>query len=177
MAILNGQDVRASETRSGAGWQDEAVIQETGMCSWGAGNWPDLYHQDSGEWLNGLMLIKWTGHPHSTADLVNHFHDLQAIRTAGNIAYTAHLERSVEMLAEAINQSYKAQLHEGMEPLPPRIPYPLARKYLGSGHGGYALYLFESKHERDAWECLQGSATIPIEPWYHPGGLTDVQPK
>jgi hypothetical protein len=171
-AILNNQPVRSQESAMGAGWQDEAVIRATGMCSWAAGPEPTLLFQDEGKWLSGLMLLEWTGQPHSTAGLVNHFHDLQMIRHAGDVAHCAHQLQSIETLAEAIDLSYCAQVREGMEPLVPRLG-ALARKYLGSGHGGYALYLYASPEERnkatgERSPYLSSRRPIPIEPYYRP---------
>jgi hypothetical protein len=168
-AILNGQDVRKQESAYGAGWQDEAVIQATGMCSWKAGPEPELLYQDSGEWLAGLMLIKWTTSSHDTKSLVSHFHDLQMIQEAGDLAYFAHQDKNLEALAQAIDLSYCAQIREGMKPL--WREKSIARKYLGSGHGGYALYLYDSKTTRDQRAAkLVGRPgySVVIEPYYNP---------
>jgi len=68
------------------------------------------------------------------------------------------MEQSVSMLAEAIAMSYQVQLGEKMKPLPD-IPASIASKYCGGGHGGYALYLFESAQDR------QASGLLEIEPY------------
>jgi hypothetical protein len=171
-AILNNQPVRQQESAMGAGWQDEAVIHTTGMCSWTAGPEPSLLYRDSGEWLSGLMLLEWTGQEHDTSHLVNHFHDLQLIRHAGEVAHLAHRHQNIETLADAIDLSYCAQIREEMKPLVPRLG-ALARKYLGSGHGGYALYLYASPEERnkaigDLSPYFSNRRLIPIEPYCRP---------
>jgi hypothetical protein len=43
----------------------------------------------------------------------------------------------------------QVQLGEGMSPLPDHGQ--LAQKYLGGGFGGYALYMFASQQQRDAF--------------------------
>ena len=53
------------------------------------------------------------------------------------------------------------QLNEGMKELP--TFNEIAHKYLGSGHGGYALYLFEDENERSNF-LLQENAML-IEPY------------
>jgi hypothetical protein len=169
-SILHGHDVRKQESAMGAGWQDEAVIHATGMCSWAAGPEPKLLHRDSGEWLAGLMLIEWTQKSHETASLVNHFHDLQVIRDAGELAYIAHQGQNLELLADAIDLNYCAQLREGIKPL--SRERAMARKYLGSGHGGYALYLYSSRANRnrraEALTTDHPSRSFRIEPYCNP---------
>lgn len=45
-------------------------------------------------------------------------------------------------------QYHSVQLQEGMAPLL-ALGKELAKKYLGGGFGGYALYLFASREDRD----------------------------
>ena len=61
-------------------------------------------------------------------------------------------------LFNAINISYEAQLAEGMETLP-TIDTSVAKKYCGGGWGGYALYCFTTKEDRD------NAPVIKIEPY------------
>ena len=58
------------------------------------------------------------------------------------------LERNINTLAAGVALYYSVQLDEGMQPLPD-IPNALAKKYLGGGYGGYALYLFPCRDDRD----------------------------
>ena len=60
-ALLNGHDGVASELDLGVGWQDPAVIRETGLCVWRSGPRPRLLLKTSGDMLVGRMGILWTG--------------------------------------------------------------------------------------------------------------------
>jgi galactokinase/mevalonate kinase-like predicted kinase len=57
-----------------------------------------------------------------------------------------------------VNTSYKVQANEGMQPLP-EVTGSIASKYLGGGHGGYALYLFDNEKARNV------SNLIRVEPY------------
>jgi hypothetical protein len=67
-------------------------------------------------------------------------------------------------LAAAVEMSYQAQLGEGMGPLAD-ADGALARKYCGGGWGGYALYLFASQTQRDAFVARTGADALAIEPY------------
>jgi hypothetical protein len=72
-------------------------------------------------------------------------------------------DQDLRGLCGAINMSYEAQLKEGMLKLP-EIKKSLAKKYLGGGHGGYALYVFSNRKERDlVLKKIKG--TMKIEPY------------
>jgi len=157
-ALLNGRDGVKSELDLGVGWQDPAVIKETGLCVWKSGESPRLEFKRDGSFLNGLMGLLWTGVPHDTPGSVDLARDYDLIVKAGKFAKKAVMEQSVSMLAEAIAMSYQVQLGEKMKPLPD-IPASIASKYCGGGHGGYALYLFESAQDR------QASGLLEIEPY------------
>ena len=61
-AILEGRDGVVSEVEAlGVGWQDPAVVEETGVCVWESGERPELRFKSGGGWLKGLMGIWWTG--------------------------------------------------------------------------------------------------------------------
>jgi len=60
-AILNGKDAVASELGNDVGWQDPAVIQETGLCVWKSGNRPVLEFKSNPSFLRNKMVIYWTG--------------------------------------------------------------------------------------------------------------------
>ena len=73
------------------------------------------------------------------------------------------LNADVAQLAEGVKLYHAAQLDEGMEPLP-EAETALAKKYCGGGFGGYALYLFGTPADRDAWVATDKNRRA-IEPW------------
>ncbi len=62
-ALLRGDDGVSSELNLGVGWQDPAVIAETGLCVWKSGRHPCLEFKRDGEMLRGRMAICWTETP------------------------------------------------------------------------------------------------------------------
>ena len=74
--------------------------------------------------------------------------DYVRIAQSSLIARTGALEHNIHTLAAGVALYYSVQLDEGMIPLPD-IPNALAKKYLGGGYGGYALYLFSCRDDRD----------------------------
>jgi hypothetical protein len=76
-----------------------------------------------------------------------------------------HSRDALDTIAHVINRSYAAQIKEGMEPLYDDLQFR-ARKYCGSGWGGYALYMFWTQFERDEF-CNKGKG-IAIEPHMRP---------
>jgi len=161
-AMLRGDDGVRSELNLGVGWQDPAVISETGLCVWRSGEKPHLEFKRDGEILRGRMALLWTGLPHDTPAAANIWHDFDTIRLAGSIARCAVYDENIEGLAEAVKTTYKAQLNEGMECLQ-NIDQALAWKYCGGGWGGYALYLFSTQDDRDRWAASHDS--VMIEPY------------
>lgn len=159
-AVLNGKDSVQSELDLGVGWQDPAVIRETGVCVWKSGERPRLDLKRDGSFLNGRMGLLWTGKQHDTPGTVGFDRDYDLIERAGAVAREAVIAESVLKMAEAVMMSYSAQLGEGMKELP-EILGSVARKYCGGGHGGYALYLFPSRDARDATPGL-----VVVEPYY-----------
>lgn len=157
-AILEVRGGVRSELAAGVGWQDPAVIEETGLCVWRSGAGPVLDLKTNPDLLAGRMLIHWTGRSHHTPGLVGRWRDYDAIVEAGKLAKRAVERRDLGLLAEAVRWSYEAQLGEGMEPLPKMGE--LAAKYLGGGHGGYALYLFRDRGTAAALE-----STRVVEPY------------
>jgi len=145
-AILEDRNACHTELDAGVGWQDPAVILETGLCVWRSGPGPILDTKLNPDWLCGRMSIYWTGRSHNTLKLADLPRDYRAIEGAGYVAKRAVDERDVNLLAKAIEATYQVQRDEGMESLP--TFGEIARKYLGSGHGGYALYLFASPEGR-----------------------------
>lgn len=160
-AMLCGNDGVRSELNLGVGWQDPAVIAETGLCVWKSGNEPHLEFKRDGEMLRGKMALLWTGSHHDTPAAANIWHDFDAIRLAGNMARVAVYDESIDGLAAAVQQTYRAQLNEGMQCLPNADA--LAWRYCGGGWGGYALYLFANEDDRNKWAIVNDS--VIIEPY------------
>lgn len=149
-ALLNGRDGVRAEMDLGVGWQDPAVINETGLCVWRSGVRPALELKTDGSMLAGRMALSWTGSQHDTPGVVDRPRDFDAVERAGSRARDAVWARDLVGLAEAVRITYEMQVGEGMQPLAD-APGMLACKYAGGGYGGYAAYLFESIAARDAF--------------------------
>jgi cytidyltransferase-like protein len=176
-ALLNGRDGVTSELDLGVGWQDPAIISETGLCVWRSGQRPELELKHNGGFLRGRLALYWTGVPHHTPDLAKLPRDYEAIARAAATARDAVWKSDLALLADAVRQSYgHVQRKEGMAPLPgdpaatgparealPDGVKPLAWKYCGGGFGGYAVYLFSDQAQRDA-ACARPNFR-PIEPY------------
>ena len=162
-AILNGHDGVKSELDLGVGWQDPAIINETGLCVWRSGERPILHLKTNNDFLIGRMAIHYTGYDHDTPGNVDKLRDYALIKKAGDVACQGATTRSLPQLAEAVQISYQMQLKEGMTPLPP-LEGAIAHKYSGGGHGGYALYLFTSNEARNS-AVKQSPETIAVEPY------------
>ena len=146
-AILNGKDGVESELDLGVGWQDPAIIRETGLCVWNSGIKPELHLKRNGDMLKGLMAIYYCEDDHDTPSIVDKNRNYDLIFNAGKVAHEAVIHEDLDKLAKAIQMSYNVQLSEGMSPLLD-IENCLAYKYCGGGWGGYALYLFSSNLDR-----------------------------
>ena len=170
-ALLNGQDGIESELDLGVGWQDPAVIFETGICVWRSGALPILDFKRNPDLLSGKMAILWTGKPHDTPGVVDNQRDFDKIEVSGKLAREGVLAESVEGIAEGTNVFHEVQLSEGMDELPV-AGGELARKYCGGGWGGYAMYLFASQAERDAFVAASDGRLV-IEPYL--AGLTNIR--
>jgi len=162
-ALLNGRDGVESEIDLGVGWQDPAVIRETGLCVWRSGHKPLLDFKQNGDFLAGHMAIYWTGSPHDTPGVVNTTRDYDRIVESGRLAREGAFHADLHRLSAGIDLYHATQLDEGMDSLPD-IPGSIARKYCGGGHGGYALYLFNSAACRDTAIATTPSLR-PIEPF------------
>lgn len=160
-AIYQGKPGVESELSAGVGWQDPAVLLETGLCCWQSGPRPKLAVKRSGEILRGRMLLLDTGGSHATPDLVERPRFYALIVKAGGIAERGVALNDFSSLVKAVNWSYRAQLEEGMNSVP-ALAGAVARKYCGAGHGGYALYLFGEQAERDQH---LGEGRIAVEPY------------
>lgn len=165
-ALLNGKDGIGSELDLGVGWQDPAVIAETGLCVWRSGPRPVLEVKTNGEFLSGRMALLWTGSPHDTPGMADGARNYDAIEHAGATARNAVWQGDLVGLAAAVRESYAVQRAEGMEALPGeagQLPGALAWKYCGGGFGGYAVYLFAEKAARDA-ACARANFRA-VEPY------------
>lgn len=148
-ALLNGRDGVESEVDLGVGWQDPAVIRETGLCVWRSGQSPVLDFKHNGDFLCGRMAIYWTGSQHDTPGVANFPRDYARIAESARIAREGVLKADIQQLAAGVALYHATQLDEGMAPLP-KLAGALAHKYCGGGHGGYALYLFNDSVNREA---------------------------
>jgi cytidyltransferase-like protein len=161
-AMLQGDDGVRSELDLGVGWQDPAIVHETGLCVWRSGPRPELDFKRNGEMLAGRMALWWTGQSHDTPAFADNRRNYDKIAQAGRMAREAVLTESLERLALAVSMSSEAQRDEGMEELPD-VTGALCRKYCGGGWGGYALYLFPDRERRDAFASRE--STLAVEPY------------
>jgi len=162
-ALINGKDGFDSELALGVGWQDPAVIRETGLCVWRSGPQPVLDFKHNGDFLAGRLAIYWTGTGHDTPGAADLPRDFDMIAESARIAREGVLREDCGLLAKGVALFYQAQLGENMRPLPD-IAGSLACKYCGGGHGGYALYLFPDAETRAA--ALHAHAQLrPVEPF------------
>ena len=163
--ILNCRDCAAEESAMGVGWQDEAVIRETGLCVWKSGPKPELYWKaseaDMQAMLGGRLALLWTGKHHKTAEIVERSRDMEPIEGAGDTAKDAILNVDFAGVMTAMEQTYYCQIEEGMDLLP-AIPCA-ARKYCGAGYGGYAVYFFPAEEARR--DAVDRHGLIPVEPY------------
>lgn len=174
-SVLNGWDPVASELGLGVGWQDPAVIAETGACVWKSGPKPVLDFKNTGEFLRRLMAVYDTRIKHNTPGLCGAIQrPFAKIAKAARVARLGIQEQDINVLAIAVNMSYKLQRAEGQAQLP-EIGDCLAHKYCGGGHGGYALYLYETPEAREA--ALDACEDLyPIEPYCRTFGKDEPVP-
>ena len=155
------------------GWQDPVVIEETGLCSWRA--FPKskiketsfLEHKVNPRFLEGKMALIYTGKKKPQTDSINFERDLELMAQAGCIGNEGVRQMSIPILQLAIDTHYRAQLDEGMKPLP--FFKNSKRKYCGSGHGGYAVYLFNEESDREKFLDEYKDA-FPVEPYIRKQG-------
>jgi len=162
-AILQGLDPFASEDAMGVGWQDPAVILETGLCVWRSGPRPVLEQKRNPDFLDGLLALHWTGQTHDTPSNADRPRNYEWIEEAGHEAAVGVSQRSYRRILNSVRMSYWAQRHEFMAELPPSHE-ALAWKYCGGGWGGYAVYLYPTRELRDA------SGLIRVEPYMRQPG-------
>ena len=111
--------------------------------------------------LNHKMALLWTNKDHYTPGHVDRARDYNKVEIAGKIAFDGVAKKDIKKICKSIDASYKIQLSEGMQKLPKFGE--MAKKYSGGGHGGYALYVFDSKKNRDKF--LKNPNTVDIEPY------------
>ncbi|MEP4077650.1 adenylyltransferase/cytidyltransferase family protein [Haloferula sp.] len=162
-ALLNGKDGVDSELDLGVGWQDPAVIRETGLCVWRSGPKPILDFKHNGDILKGRLAILWTGSDHDTPATVDFPRDYDRIVESSKVARAGVLGLDVGALGDGVNLYHQVQLDEGMEALPD-LEGAIARKYCGGGYGGYALYIFSDEAARDT-AVSSNDLLLPIEPF------------
>ncbi len=173
-SVLNGWDPVNSELGLGVGWQDPAVIAETGACVWCSGPKPVLDFKNTGEFLNGRMAVYDTRIKHDTPGLAGLKRNFEKIAKAARVARLGVQEKDINVLAVGVQLSYQLQLEEGMAPLP-AVGDCLAHKYCGGGHGGYALYLYETPEARAA-ALAECEYLYPIEPYCRTFGKDEQVP-
>lgn len=173
-SVLNGWDPVNSELGLGVGWQDPAVIAETGACVWCSGPKPVLDFKNTGEFLNGRMAVYDTRIKHDTPGLAGLKRNFEKIAKAARVARLGVQEKDINVLAVGVQLSYQLQLEEGMAPLP-AVGDCLAHKYCGGGHGGYALYLYETPEARVA-ALAECEYLYPIEPYCRTFGKDEQVP-
>lgn len=173
-SVLNGWDPVNSELGLGVGWQDPAVIAETGACVWCSGPRPVLDFKNTGEFLAGRMAVYDTRIKHDTPGLAALERNFEKIAKAARVARLGVQEKDINVLAVSVQLSYQLQLEEGMLPLP-EVGDCLAHKYCGGGHGGYALYLYETPEARAA-ALADCEYLYPIEPYCRTFGKDEQVP-
>jgi cytidyltransferase-like protein len=162
-SILCGKNAIESELDIGVGWQDPAVIQETGLCVWESGKAPVLKCKYNPSFLNKKMALFWTGSSHNTPSLVDHKRDYNMIANNSEDAMYNLMMNKINYFYNNINNSYKIQLDEGMKKLP-NFDGTICKKYCGGGWGGYAVYIFENTEFRDSL-VNSNSDCLSIEPY------------
>ena len=158
----------------GVGWQDPAVIVETGLCVWRSDSRPLLDVRIHPSWLGleATMALLWTGRRKNHAAIGRQSRDLDLIQNAGRIAREAVLRHNRPLLYDAVDLSYHAQRAEGMISLPNYGEQ--AKKYCGAGFGGMAIYCFHGEDSRNRFlATVEG--TQAVEPYWQEIGLQDAE--
>ena len=164
-AFINGYNPFVYDREHGNGWQDSAIVLETGCCVWHSGDEPVLDFKNTGDFLKGKMALWDTHIPHDTETLSQKTRDIERIKEISKIARIGVLNKDTQILALAAKLTYQEQLKEGMK----EVPFlneegVLAAKYCGSCHGGYVLYIFETKKQRQEI-ITKHKDFIAIEPY------------
>ena len=163
--ILHGDDEACS--KSVLGWQDSAILDETGLCCWVSGKVARLHFKRTPSLLAGKMALLWTEEREKDPDEIAAMkRDYDVIQAAGLEALQGIMSDDFDDLSLAVQYQYGSQMDEGMKPL---VDFTddgkcTAKKYCGIGWGGYALYLFNHVDDRHDFVEANEDATI-IEPW------------
>lgn len=144
-SLLKGENSFKSEMGNGVGWQDPAIVLETGLCIWRSGEEPVLEAKINPDFLNGKLAIWWTGQSHNSSSISDLPRNYSLIKKAGIIGKEAVYKKDIDLLSIAVDFNYKTQIEEGMKILPDFGEK--AKKYCGSGWGGYALYIFDNNRD------------------------------
>lgn len=154
--LYSGENTLKTELQNGVGWQDPAIILETGLCVWRSGKNPILELKMNPDFLNNKMALLYSDEPHDTASLRDMNRDYDLIEKAGVRAYQSVINKNLSFLNEAVDMSYEAQLKEGMRKL--KSYGEMSKKYCGSGWGGCSLYMFDDSQKIP--DCM-----IKIQPY------------
>lgn len=100
----NGIDSEVNQLR--VGWQDPAIINESGLCVWRSGPIPALEIKTNGDLLKGRTAVLHTGVVHDTPATADVRRDYNAIEKAGALARDAVWSQSLEGLCIAVRASY-----------------------------------------------------------------------
>ena len=96
LPFLNGKDGVESELDLGVGWQDPAIIRETGLCVWNSGMKPELHLKRNGDMLKGLMAIYYCEDGHDTPSIVDKNRNYDLIFNAGKVAHQAVIHEDLD---------------------------------------------------------------------------------
>jgi len=154
--VYKGDNTLQTELDNGVGWQDPAIVLETGLCVWRSGEKPILELKRNPDFLNNRMALLYDETPHDTPSLRDIDRDYELIEQASVTACQAVIKKDRRLLHEAVDISYAAQLKEGMKEL--QSYGEISKKYCGSGWGGCSLYMFEDYE--DIPDCM-----IKIQPY------------
>jgi len=171
MSVLKGEDAVDVELQT-AGWQDPAVILETGLCVWQSGPRPKLLLKTSGDVLKGRMALEWAGYPHtsSTKQVCDGMHaengpgHINKRAQAARIAARGVSHNDFADICCGIRWSYQIQQAEGMQEIDDRASGAVY-KYCGAGFGGYIVHLFQGSGDRDAFVELDPDKRMVVEPY------------
>ena len=155
-AMLNGKDGVTAELGLGVGWQDPAIIAETGLCVWRSGPRPALELKTSGDFLRGRMALYWTGIQHSTPGVADQQRDFDGIeRAAGDSpakACAVKASRNWPPGCEPPTRCNGPRACSRCRPIPPhrgRLPCSPAIRWPGSTAAvGSAAMRFTSFHRQ-----------------------------
>jgi cytidyltransferase-like protein len=101
-ALLNGRDGVESEIDLGVGWQDPAVIRETGLCVWRSGPNNRCSISNTTATSSQAAWPSLDRHPHDTPGVANLPRDYDRIAQSARIARQGVLHADIAKLAEGV---------------------------------------------------------------------------